>query len=201
MKQYWSIPNSSRAPRDKCVAFYKYDGSNIRCEWQKKKGWCKFGSRHQLIDESSDQFSDVVSIFNETLADGIEKVIRDEYRDIQLVTAFAEFVGPNSFAGTHDPLDKKELVLFDIALYRKGYIDPNTFIKQFGHLNTAKVIYKGNLTDTFIRDVRYNLYELNEGVVCKGGKGHKLWMCKIKTNEYIDRLKDHFGNDWKQYGE
>lgn len=35
-----------------------------------------------------------------------------------------------------------------------------------------------------------------EGVVCKAkaqDKAHQVWMVKIKTNEWLDRLKNKFG--------
>ena len=34
------------------VAFDKLDGSNIRAEWDRKKGWHRFGSRRRLLDPS-----------------------------------------------------------------------------------------------------------------------------------------------------
>lgn len=52
MKDYPSIPGSSKAPQLPCIAFKKYDGSNIRAEWSKKRGWYKFGTRTQLIDKT-----------------------------------------------------------------------------------------------------------------------------------------------------
>jgi hypothetical protein len=54
MEQYPSIEGSSKAPLGKpCIAFYKYDGSNLRWEWNPKKGWFKFGTRHELFDQSN----------------------------------------------------------------------------------------------------------------------------------------------------
>ena len=68
------------------------------------------------------------------------------------------------------------------------------------------VVYEGNLTDEFIASVRRNDFELDEGVICKGtqGKGSyrgKVWMAKIKTQAYLDRLKNRFGDEWSKYGE
>jgi len=28
-----------------------------------------------------------------------------------------------------------------------------------------------------------------------------IWMCKIKTQAYIDKLKEQFKDNWQQYGE
>ena len=51
MKQYPSIDATVR--RGILVyAFDKLDGSNIRAEWDRKKGFTKFGSRNVLIDET-----------------------------------------------------------------------------------------------------------------------------------------------------
>ena len=32
----------------------------------------------------------------------------------------------------------------------------------------------------------------------KGGTGHKLWMCKIKTNVYKEELKTRLGDKWEE---
>jgi hypothetical protein len=38
-----------------------------------------------------------------------------------------------------------------------------------------------------------------EGVICKGGTGHRLWMGKIKTLAYLEELKRRFKDKWKMY--
>ena len=54
----------------------------------------------------------------------------------------------------------------------------------------------------FIDDVRNGKFDVEEGVVCKGGGGRKEpWMVKIKTNTYMERLKEAFSNDWESYWE
>jgi hypothetical protein len=41
-----------------------------------------------------------------------------------------------------------------------------------------------------------------EGVVCKGGMGgDDLWMVKIKTHAYMERLKNAFADRWEDYWE
>lgn len=54
MIEYPSIQNSSKAPRKNCVAFDKLDGSNFRAKWTAKRGFDTFGTRTQLIDETSE---------------------------------------------------------------------------------------------------------------------------------------------------
>lgn len=201
MKLYPSITGSSKAPKQFCIAFYKYDGSNIRAEWNRKTGWSKFGTRKRLFDESDPDFGSVIPLFRETMAKGLEDIFRKKYRDDHNITVFMEFFGPNSFAGQHDPKDNKRLVLIDVSLYKKGLISPREFIKSFKDVDSAEVIYEGNLNESFIDDVRNGKYPVFEGVICKGGSGHDLWMCKIKTNSYLKRLKEVFNSNWKDYWE
>tara|TARA_B100000614_G_scaffold262909_1_gene300521 strand:+ start:88994 stop:89635 length:642 start_codon:yes stop_codon:yes gene_type:complete len=213
MKQYPSIVGSTQAPRKPCIAFQKLDGSNLRFEWQRKTGWQKkYGSRQRLFDETDEMLGPSIPIFYETLADPIEAIIRGDkwLRQQQRVTVFAEFFGPKSFAGNHDlepGNEPMELRLFDVWVYKYGLIGPRDFIKTFGHLPTPEVVYEGNLNAEFIADVkagRYNLGDgIEEGVVCKGGKGgHRdLWMAKIKTDAYIAKLKEVFRVGWEQYAE
>lgn len=203
MNEYPSILGPNKAPSLPCLAFYKYDGSNLRWEWSRKRGWNKFGTRKHLFDETDAVFGPAIPIFMDKYADAIEKVIKDskQYRNAEYITAFTEFFGPNSFAGQHNPSDKKELVLFDLQVHKRGILDPRTFIKTFGHLDTAKVVYEGNLNASFIDDVKNSKYDLNEGVVCKGGTGHGLWMRKIKTLVYLQKLKGKYGDHWEQHWE
>lgn len=203
MKEYWSIPHSAKAPREYCYAFYKYDGSNLRFEWHKKRGWNKFGTRHQLFDETHEIFSPAIEIFMNKYSDQIEKKLLDNYRGIESAICYCEFLGEHSFAGSHDPNDIKDLILFDVNIHKKGIIEPKQFIKIFGSLHIAELVYEGNLNEPFIQAVRTNSLDikLDEGVVCKGGSGHKLWMCKIKTQDYLNKLKQSKGNDWEKFWE
>lgn len=203
MKEYWSIPHSAKAPREYCYAFYKHDGSNLRFEWHKKCGWNKYGTRHQLFDETHPVFAPAIELFKEKYSEDIEKILRDTYRGIESAICYCEFEGEHSFAGKHDPNEKQDLILFDVNVHKKGIISPSDFIRQFGGLHIPKVVYEGKLNDPFIEAVRNNTleYKLNEGVIAKGGSGHKLWMCKIKTFSYLDKLKSGMGDDWLKYWE
>ena len=81
-------------------------------------------------------------------------------------------------------------------------IGPKQFCADFGHLHVARVIYEGKLTGKFAEDVRTGKYGVSEGVVCKGGLGGgKLWMAKIKTYAYMERLKQAFADRWEEYWE
>lgn len=121
---------------------------------------------------------------------------------LRLVTvAFTEFFGPNSFAGRHQPDDPKQLVLFDVQT-GAGIIGPKQFVTDFGNLSSARVVYRGRLTGKFADDVRQGKYDVTEGVVCKGGAGgDDLWMVKIKTHTYLEKLRQAFQDRWEDYWE
>ena len=64
------------------------------------------------------------------------------------------------------------------------------------------MVYEGKLTGKFIDDVRGGKYKVDEGVVCKGGTGGEdVWMVKIKTMAYMDKLKRAIGDKWEDYWE
>lgn len=202
MKEYPPIPGSSRAPHEPCIAFDKLDGSNLRFEWHRKRGWNKFGTRTRLFDATDPIFGSAISIFLTKYASAIEQMLRHNklLRNVTELICFAEFLGPNSFAGQHVATDSKDVVLFDINLHKKGFISPRDFVNEFGHLHIPRVVYEGNLNKSFIEDVRSNKFDLSEGVICKGESGHKLWMCKIKTLQYLEKIKARLEN-WEDYWE
>lgn len=190
MKKYPSILTIKEAGFPKitnCIAFDKIDGSNLRFEYNKKQ-WNKFGTRHHLFDETDDVFGVAIDIFRNKWQDDITKILLKER--ISQCIVFMEFYGENSFAGVHVPEDKKHLKFFDINIYKKGLMPSREFLKLFGHLDIPEVIYEGNLNKQFVLDVENGLYNINEGVVCKGGnKQNNMWMRKIKTIEYLNKLK------------
>jgi len=211
MKEYPSIIGPNKAPREHCIAFYKYDGSNLRVEWTKKRGFYKFGSRHVLIDESS-ALGNAITVFKERYAEALEKTFRDNklFRDALNITIFGEYFGENSFAGQHEETDKKEVIIFDVNIHKKGLLSPREFIKTFGHLKIPTVVYEGNFNESFIQDVKDGKYPVQEGVVAKGTFSnrrppHNLWMAKCKTKWWMDKLKqkaiekpDVFGQVFKE---
>jgi len=207
MKQYPSILgpyHKSKSPLGKpCIAFYKYDGSNLRWEWSKKRGWYKFGTRTGLFDQTNEDFGEAIPLFFNDYSESIEKIIVDKYgKKHQQAIVFTEFFGKQSFAGLHRPNDPKQLILIDVNIHRKGIMSPREFVKTFGKLHfSAEVVYEGNFNKSFIESVRENTSEkLFEGIVAKGGEGHKLWMTKVKTNTYKELLKDKFEN-WMDFWE
>jgi len=203
MEQYPSIDGSSKAPIGvPCIAFYKYDGSNLRWEWNPKKGWFKFGTRTQLFGKDDPLWGKAVPIFMNQLADEIVYRVKHVERGCQRITAFTEFFGSGTFAGQHPEMtggsEEKELRLFDVYLFKRGLMKPRQFVKSFGDLpQAAQVIYDGNLNRQFIEDVRMGLYPVNEGVVAKGDD----FMVKIKTYAYLKRLNEVYGTAYRNYWE
>lgn len=209
MIEYPSILHSSKAPRENCIAFDKLDGSNIRVKWTPKKGFHLFGSRTQTLDKGHPFLGDVVPFFMNNFAEPLERIFYEEWPDLREIVVFGEYFGKSSFAGWHEKDEPHKFVLFDVMLGHKNrtFVKPKEFFYTFvDKVEIPSVIYEGILTDDFISDIRTNKYGLNEGVVCKGTANTgahrgKMWMCKIKTQEYLDKLKKKFGDEWKKYGE
>jgi hypothetical protein len=211
MKEYPKILGPYDAEPLDCIAFYKLDGSNLRFEWNPKSGWYKFGTRRQLFARSDPIYGCAIDIFLRKYGEGLIKVIKEHpaYRKTEGLVAYAEFFGPHSFAGKHDAQflgvesnDPKDVVLFDININKKGFVSPVNFVDHFGHLHIPEIIYRGPFSEEFTADVKAGKYpQLREGVIAKGGEGHKLWMRKVKTTAYLKELKDKFGTGWEEYGE
>lgn len=194
---------------DECISFDKIDGSSLRYEWNSKSGYYKFGTRRRLFDRSDPEYGSAIDLFLNKYGEAVAKVVRDNYRKVEGFIVYAEFLGPHSFAGKHEPAflgvesnDPKDVVLFDVNINKKGFVLPELFIKQFGHLHIPEIVYRGPFTLDFILDVRNGKYPLKEGIVAKGGiTQHSLWMRKVKTFAYLEKLKEKFGGGWKDFWE
>lgn len=206
MEQYPSIVGSAKAPLGKpCIAQYKYDGSNLRWEWSPKKCFHKFGTRRQLFDSSDPVFGSSIELFQDTLAEEIVRRTKNFIRNPQRITAFTEFFGPNSFAGSHLPEDVKELRLFDVFLFQKGLLPIKEFLNHYGDMpQAAEVVYEGNLNQAFIRSIKKGEFNARnlvapifEGVIAKGNG----FAVKIKTDEYFRHLRHKYPERWEEFGE
>jgi hypothetical protein len=145
-----------------------------------------------------------VAVFQSTLADELDRLFRthERYRGQPGFRVFTEFFGAGSFAGRHRSDDPKELVLFDVEQIDGGLLSPWQLVEDFGHLRIARVVYEGKLTGKFADDVRQGKYGVSEGVVCKGGSGGTdVWMVKIKTLAYLQRLQAAFAERWEEFWE
>lgn len=201
MKDYPSIPKDIQ--NIPVYIFPKYDGSQIRVEWQYKKNnkdRFKFGTRHRLLDYNEKPLGEAVELFMSKYADDIEKVFdKEEYKQ---ATLFCEFFGPSSFAGFHFN-EKHDVIIFDIAPYKKGILPPSEFEKLFKHMNVCNSIYYGNINQNIVDSIRNGTFDgaTFEGVVCKAPGKRENIMFKIKTKMWIDKLKEKCGNNKKLFEE
>ncbi len=196
MKAYPSIPRSTGKDFQEFDAhvFDKLDGSNLRWEWSKKSGWYKQGTRTRLFDATDEVFGCAIALFERTLAEPLAKIGRDERWERMIV--FTEFWGPRSFAGLHEPEDEKRLTLFDVNPHRQGLIGPREFLRRFSHLDVPGYLGERRWTRGFVELVSRGEVEgiTEEGVVGKGGDGHKLVMAKAKTWVWIDKVLARYGD-------
>ncbi|MEG4454079.1 RNA ligase family protein [Microcoleus sp. N9_A1] len=209
---YPKIPDSKNCPNEQCIAFEKYDGTNFHWVWEFELGWYAFGTRRSRFDLDEMGIAEfnaahpgletAPEIFKRDFASPLESIFREnEQYHCAEITVFTEFFGASSFAGMHQKDDRKQLVLFDVET-EGGMVVPDLFIQDFGTLNIARVIYRGKLTGKFMDDLRKGKYGVDEGVVCKGGgNANNLWMVKIKTDAYMQRLQQAFKDDWENYWE
>lgn len=203
---YPKIPENSNKFFGKCIAFEKYDGTNMHWCWNLKDGWHTFGTRRtefsfnqvgiELFIKEHKELQAAPTIFNDNVKDSLSAYLSNSksYRNSEFII-FMEFYGPNSFAGAHDAEDARcnaqKLVAIDVSVDGK-IIEPKRFIEdfsQFGGFDTARVIYTGKYTGQFTEDVRNGKFGVNEGVVVKGLVRGELFMTKIKTKEYLKRLR------------
>lgn len=196
MKSYPSISRSvgTSFREFDAYVFDKVDGSNLRWEWDKKKGWGKFGTRTRLFDLTDPVFGCAIPLFLEgPLAKGLEAVFRSQRWERAI--AFTEFWGARSFAGQHESEDEKFLTLFDVAPHKKGILGPVEYLGLFSHLPIARFLGRQRWTRGFVERVRASEIEgvTDEGVVGKTGSGHELIMAKAKTQSWIDRVVARYG--------
>ncbi len=173
--------------------FDKLDGSNLRFEWSRERGWFRWGSRHQLVDETHPILGAGLALFREHHADGIERVARAERWDA--VVAFAELWGPGSLGGRHVPGEPKRLSLFDVAPYRRGFLGPARFLELFGGHDIPAHLGEAPWDDELVARVRDGAVPgvTFEGVVGKAGEGHALVMAKAKTAAWVRRILERYG--------
>lgn len=197
MKSYPSITKEIR--HDIYIyAFDKLDGSNIRAEWNSKKGFYKFGTKTQLIDDKTMPFGRAIPLLKEKFENDLAMVFTEQ--KMKDAICFFEYYGADSFAGTHDFEKPMNLALIDVAPYNQGILPPTKFIELFGHLDIPKVLYEGHVdTDLFDKIKQSTLPGMTfEGVVCKGANDKKTKMpimFKIKSKAWMNKLKEYCKGD------
>jgi len=198
VKEYPSIPHLDSPSSNLAYCWKKFDGSNFRCEFSAKRGWYKFGSRHQLVDKNDVIFGPAITFFYHYLANPLQDILLRYDKRLESATTFCEFFGPNSFAGMHDPTDLKELRVFDINIHRMGIISPKMFLDMFGSLPQAAEFQGIHTLDADYIEMVKNK-ENTEGIVVKYGSGHHLKMYKLKTYWWLNKLKSHYKENWERY--
>lgn len=198
MIEYPTIQRGIRRSKQ-IYAFDKIDGSNVRAEWSKKRGFYKFGTRKRLMDESDPKFGEAKKLIFDKYAEDLERSFIKERQ--QRATAFFEFYGPNSFAGYHDHSDEHTVILFDVA-FQQGLLEPRDFLNKFGKLDIPAVLWVGKANSTLIDLVKMGQLEgmTFEGVVCKGKyilPGYPL-MFKIKNEAWIKKLKECYSEKFEE---
>jgi hypothetical protein len=196
MKTYPSIPRNFQSIPN-CYIFDKLDGSNIRVEWSKKRGFFKFGRRNGLLDDSNPILKNEVPPTFEKEAPLFERLLADQRW--KTCVLFFEFWGKRSIGGLHYEGDPKFLTLLDAAPDKKGIMPPRDFLRTFtGRVVTANLITQRNWNRELIEEVRHgDLPGITfEGVVGKAGSTtHKLVRAKAKTQVWIDKVFEIHGKE------
>jgi len=198
VKHYPSISYATECPVP-IIAFDKLDGSNIRAEWSNKKGWYKLGTRKRLVDETDQLFGRVPELLTSGMGDALSEALHEAGYDRAM--CFFELHGMSSFAGMHDPKDPTlKLTLFDVAPFKQGILEPEKFIELFGHLDVPAILYRGEINEEFIEQIRSSTLQgmTFEGVVCKGKNNKKTKMpimFKQKSRAWLDKLHEYCGDN------
>jgi hypothetical protein len=203
--------------------------------WNEELGWYAFGTRRDRFDfdekgiaefnKAHPGLEDAATLFQKSY----QFLTPYKYTtpsDDKEVTFFTEFLGDNSFAGTHQKDDPKRLVLLDASIMLKGkqYIaPPSQFALDFGYFDDepdnpciydkkegfhfakymlndkgfAEFKYSGQL----IEDIRNGKFPVKEGCVIKGVVDGQVYMIKVKTNKYLEKLKEVYQDTWEDYWE
>lgn len=211
---YPKIPDTTGCMLKKCWAFEKYDGTNMHWDFKGAK-FVSFGTRRDSFSFDEDGFkefadchpeiADAPRVFDESLSE-----LLFCYHSGMTATVFTEYFGPNSFAGQHKPGDSMRHVVIDVMKGNK-FLSPDKFIdmfdgewrkKFFTHpYDFAKPFYQGKYSGQLVEDIRNGKFPVTEGAIIKGVYNKQVYMAKVKTNAYMERLKTQFQDKWKDYWE
>src|SRR5579864_3118200 len=115
---YPKIPDTLHCPLKQCVAFEKYDGTNMHWDF-KGHQFVSFGTRRDSFPFTEEGFKSFANAHPGL--EGAPKVLDPnvadflfEYHSGMTATLFTEYVGPNSFAGQHKPRDPMRHVIIDV---------------------------------------------------------------------------------------
>jgi len=224
MKHYDSIPriqDDGTLKGETVWGFNKLDGQNFCATFKTKANkFTSFGSRTIQVDENSEsELAEAVVWFKaHKLDEKLTKIIKDNWKKgdvfqgVEETTFFFEWVGPNSFAGKHTLMDyangEMHLVLIDVFLKKKGYIEPDAYYELFkdSEIEIPELIYRGSLNAEIIVDIQNNDWTkegckypaVKEGVVFKRStlmKGQRRPSVKVKTKWWLDKLHSMYSEE------
>lgn len=182
--------------------FPKIDGSNIRAEWNSKRGFYKFGTRNQLTDEKTMPFGRSIPLLRDKYEQDLGKVFKEQgWKD---AICFFEYWGPSSFAGNHNFEEKMDITLIDVNPYKQGILEPVPFIKTLGHLDIPKVCYEGYVSVELFDQVKQSTLPgmTFEGIVAKAANDKHTKtpiMFKIKSKAWLEKLSEYCKGDEKLF--
>lgn len=193
MKEYPSIEALPGPIAGNYYVFDKLDGSNIRAEMSKKLVFNKFGKRHGLLDDSYPILRRSEELINDKYTDMIAMLMKKN--KWENVTCFFEFLGPSSFAGWHNPDEQQDVILLDIWIHKRGFIEPKELVKVIGEEFLPRLLSVGNVTKPIIEQVSNGTLPgmSFEGIVVKGPYNKKTGMLdsyKWKNIAWLKKLKE-----------
>lgn len=200
MKTYPSISAQVEMSRTYWV-FDKLDGSNIRAEWSKKRGFYKFGSRTQLLVPDQAMLWPAVDRIHVLSENGLDAALRK--LRVERVMCFFEWFGPRSFAGRHfDETQDMRLALLDLAPHKAGFMAPADVcsLADKARVPMPALLHVGRVDQDLLDKVRLGALPgmSFEGVVGKAAPDRKrgpLLAFKYKSQAWLDRLRRECGDD------
>lgn len=203
---YPKIPDTTNCPLKQCVVFNKIDGT---CCWFSRIDgfWNSFGTRRDsFLFKEEQEFIDAHPELEHLLADAaflengcLTDLANRRGKKYNNSVLFFEYAGQNSFAGSHKQEDDKLLHLIDVQVDNR-ILPPEEFLKDFGgYYHLPKILYKGKYSGQLVEDIRSNKFNTKEGAVIKGVVDGQAYMCKVKTTQYLDKLKTEFKDNWERY--
>jgi hypothetical protein len=182
--------------------FDKLDGSQIRAEYNRKRGFYKFGSKNQLIDASTKPWGIALSLIQDKYGQEIDRICQAQHWDNLM--AFFELWGSSSFAGNHNWEEQLTVTLFDVNVYKQGIMEPQDFLQYFGHLDHPKLLHTGSVSVELFDQIKQSTLSgmTLEGVVAKApsqNQAHLPLMFKVKSNAWLDKLKTYCRGDNKLF--
>lgn len=165
MKSYPEFPKNVNHS-ELIYAWDKLDGSQIRAEYSKKRGFYKFAKRSGLIGPDEPILGESISLIQQQ-ADTIIPIFQKA--KWENVVCFFEFYGPNSFAGLHED-EPHQITLFDVNVFKRGILPTDEFYSLFQETRIIPaLLYIGKINSDLKHSVRNGSLEgmTFEGVVCK----------------------------------